>query len=106
MAGNPLNDPDLATKVVDVIDAVVSYIRDHTTRPLVKSARGLVFGLLAAFGVFAIIILFAIVVSRALQSLLDVFMSRDTAVWLSYFIASAVFLLVGTILMRRRHVKE
>ncbi len=106
MAGNPLNDPDLAKKVVDVIDAVVSYIRDHTTRPLVKSARGLVFGLLAAFGVFAIIILFAIVVSRALQSLLDVFMSRDAAVWLSYFIASAVFLLVGTILMRRRHVKE
>lgn len=106
MAGNPLNDPDLVTKVVDVIDGVVSYIRDHTTRPLVKSARGLVFGLLATFGVFAVIILFAIVVSRALQSLLDVFMSRDAAVWLSYFIASAVFLLVGTILMRRRHVKE
>jgi len=106
MVGNPLNDPDLATKVVNVIDGVVSYIRDHTTRPLVKSARGLVFGLLATFGVFAIIILFAIVVSRALQSLLNVFMSRDAAVWLSYFIASAVFLLVGTILMRRRHVKE
>ena len=100
MAGNPLNDPDLATKVVDVIDASVSYIRDRTTRPLVKSARGLVFGLLATFGVFAIIILLAIVVSRALQSLLDVFVSRDAAV------ASAVFLLVGTILMRRRHVKE
>ena len=106
MAGNPLNDPELATKVVDVIDGVVTYIRDHTTRPLVKSARGLVFGLLATFGVFAIIILFAIVVSRALQSLLDLFMSRDAAVWLSYFIASAVFLLVGTILMRRRHIKE
>ncbi|MFM8871526.1 MAG: hypothetical protein ACKOFD_08115 [Actinomycetota bacterium] len=106
MAGNPLNDPDLATKVVDVIDGVVSYIRDHTTRPLVKSARGLVFGLLATFGVFAIIIRFAIVVSRAVQSLLDVFMSRDAAEWLSYSIASAVFLLVGTILMRRRHVKE
>ena len=49
MAGNPISDPEFPKKTVDFIDRVVGAIRDRTTKPLVMAARGLVFGLLAAF---------------------------------------------------------
>ena len=106
VAGNPLNDPDLATKVVDVIDAIVSYIRDRTTRPLVKSARGLVFGLLATFGVVSVIVVLSVGIARGLIAALDAGLSHDQAVWGTYFILSALFFLLGTFLMRKRFKED
>lgn len=106
MATNPLSDPDWATRIVDFIDRWVSTIRRYTTQPLVTTARGLVFGLLGAFGFVAMVVLFVVGLTRGIQSALDLVVEHEASVWISYFILSAVFLFIGTILMRRRYTEE
>ena len=103
MASNPLNNPEWATRAVDLIDRIVGTIRKYTTQPLVYVARGIVFGLLAGFGLVVAIVLLLIGLSRGLQSLLDLAFEHEVSVWVSYFILSAVFLLIGIVLMRRRY---
>jgi hypothetical protein len=41
-----------------------------------------------------------------LHSLLDIWWSRDTAVWASYLIFGGVFCVIGMLLMRRRHPQD
>lgn len=106
MPSNPLTDPEWATRTVDFIDRNVARVRRYTTQPIVSTARGIVFGLLAAFGLIGVLVLGSVGLTRALQSALDTAVSRDAAVWLSYFIISALFLAAGTILMRKRFNKD
>ena len=106
MVSNPLTDPEWADRSVDFIDRVVSTIRRYTTQPLVTTARGIVFGLLGAFGVVAMVVLLVVGVTRALQSALDAVVDHDAAVWISYFILAAIFGLIGALLMRRRYTEE
>ncbi len=106
MVSNPLTDPEWATRTVDFIDRLVALVRKYTTQPLVTTARGVVFGLLGSFGVVAIIVLFVVGLVRGLQSALDALVNHQASVWASYFILSAVFLVIGSVLMRRRYTKE
>ncbi len=106
MVSNPLTDPEWADRCVDFIDRIVSTIRRYTTQPLVKTARGIVFGLLGAFGVGGIIVLLIIGLTRGLQAALDAVVNHEAAVWISYFILSAAFGLLGALLMRRRYTEE
>jgi len=106
MVSNPLTDPEWADRSVDFIDRVVSTIRRYTTQPLVTTARGLVFGLLGSFGVVAMAVLLIIGLLRGLQAALDALVTHDAAVWISYFILSAAFGLLGAVLMRRRYTEE
>ena len=106
MATNPLNDPEWATRAVDVIDRIVGSIRKYTTQPLIFVARGIVFGLLAGFGIAVALVLALIGLSRGLQSALDAVFEHEVSVWVSYFILSAVFLVIGIVLMRRRYTPE
>lgn len=106
MASNPLSDPAWATRAVDFIDRVVGTIRKYTTQPLVVVARGIVFGLLAGFGIVVALALFLIGLTRGLQSALDAVFDHQVSVWVSYFVLSAVFLAVGIVLMRRRYTPE
>lgn len=106
MPSNPLTDPDWAGRSVDFIDRVVATIRRYTTSPLLKTARGLVFGLLGAIGLISAFTLLCIVLVRGLQSALDAVVDHPTSVWISYFILSAVFLLIGIVLLRRRHAGD
>lgn len=106
MVSNPLTDPDWAGRTVDLIDRVVSTVRRCTTQPLVTLARGIVFGLLGSFGVVAVVILAITSLTRGLQSALDLVTYRAAAVWISYFVLSALFGLVGAALMRRRFTTE
>ena len=106
MASNPLNDPEWATRAVNLIDRVVGTIRKYTTQPLVVVARGIVFGLLAGFGVVVGLVLVLVGLTRGLQSALDAVFERDVSVWVSYFILSAIFLVVGAVLMRRRYTPD
>ena len=106
MASNPLNDPEWATRAVDVIDRIVGSIRKYTTQPLIFVARGIVFGLLAGFGIAVALVLALIGLSRGLQSALDAVFEHEVSVWVSYFILSAVFLVIGIVLMRRRYTPE
>ena len=103
---NPLTDPEWADRTVDFIDRVVSTVRRYTTQPLVTTARGLVFGLLGSFGIVGILVLLIVGLTRGLQAALDSVVNHDAAVWISYFILSAVFAVIGFILMRRRYTEE
>jgi len=106
MVSNPLTDPEWADRTVDFIDRVVSTVRRYTTQPLVTTARGLVFGLLGTFGVVCILVLLIVGITRGLQAALDSVVNHDASVWISYFILSAVFAVIGFILMRRRYTEE
>lgn len=106
MVSNPLTDPQLAARVVDRIDAIAAVVRRYTTEPAIKLVRGIVFGLLAMLGLLGVAALALIALPRALQSTLDVAVSHRAAVWISYYVFSALFLLVGSIAMRRRHSKD
>jgi hypothetical protein len=106
MVSNPLTDPEWADRTVDFIDRVVSTVRRYTTQPLVTTARGLVFGLLGTFGIVGILVLLIVGITRGLQAALDAVVNHDASVWISYFILSAVFAVIGFILMRRRYTEE
>jgi hypothetical protein len=103
---NPLTDPDWAARSVNFIDRWVQLVRRYTTQPLVATARGLVFGLLAAFGIVSILVVLSIGVTRGLIAALDTGLSHDQSVWGSYFILSALCFLLGTMLMRKRFKKD
>lgn len=106
MVSNPLTDPAWADRIVDLIDKTVSTIRRYTTQPLVTGARGIVFGLLAGFGIVTMIVLVLLGLTRGVQEGLDAFLPRDAAVWASYLILSGLFLAIGTLLMRKRYTEE
>ena len=102
MPGNPLTDPNWATEVTAQITTAVGNVRAKTTDNAVKVVRGLVFGLIGIFlGVVAVVLLL-VLVTRALQSLLDIWLEWDKAVWLSYFIVGGILTTAGLFLMSRR----
>lgn len=103
MPGNPLTDPNWAADVTNQITSVVGNVRDKTTGNVVRAVRAVVFGLLAAFlGLFAVVLL-VVILTRALQSLLDIWVGWATAVWISYLFLGAIFVLVGLFLMSKRN---
>ena len=103
MISNPFTDPRWAKKTVEAIDRWVDFISDKTTRPIANLVRLVVFGVIAVVATITIIVLALIGISRALNELLDIWLSRQDAVWISYFILSFVFVAIGAWLMRRRY---
>jgi len=100
---NPFTDPRWARKTVEAIDRWVDFISDKTTRPIANLVRLVVFGVIAVVATITIIVLALIGISRALNELLDIWLTRQDAVWISYFILSFVFVAIGAWLMRRRY---
>lgn len=106
MPSNPLTDPEWADRSVEFIDRNVARVRRYTTQPVVATARGLVFGLLAGFGIVGVVVMFCVGLLRGLQAALDNAFAHETSVWVSYFVVSGLFLLLGTFLMRKRFKEE
>jgi hypothetical protein len=52
------------------------------------------------------LVLLIVGITRGLQAALDSVVNHDASVWISYFILSAVFAVIGFILMRRRYTEE
>ncbi len=103
MISNPFTDPKWAEKTVSVIDRWIDFISDKTTRPIANLVRFVVFGLIALVATITIIVLALIGVSRGLNELLNVWLTRDDAVWVSYIVLSFIFLAIGAWLMRKRY---
>lgn len=103
MISNPFTDPRWAKKTVEAIDRWVDFISDKTTRPIANLVRLVVFGVIAVVATITVIVLALIGISRALNELLDIWLTRQDAVWISYFILSFVFMAIGAWLMRRRY---
>lgn len=104
MPGNPLTDPNWAATTADTVERVVTMVREKSTDKIVMLARGLVFGLVIAFGAIAAIVLLLIVLTRGLQSILDASgLEHATAVWISYFVIGGILCLGGAFCMAKRH---
>jgi predicted small integral membrane protein len=106
MVSNPLTDPDWAKRSVDFIDRFVQLVRNYTTKPLVYTARGLVFGVIALFGVVATLVLVLVGSMRGLNAAFDAAFERDKAVWITYFVLGGLLLIIGFLLMRRRFADD
>jgi len=106
MPGNPLTDPNWAADVTDQITTVVGNVRDKTTNNAIKVVRGVVFGLLGLLLGTTAITLLLIILTRSLQSLLDIWLEWDKAVYVSYFILGGIMTIVAWLLMLKRHGTE
>ena len=103
MAGNPLSDPEFPRKTVDLIDRVVGFVRDRTTKPVVAVVRGIVFGSIVGVVAVSLVVVVLIAVVRGTQELFELALSERRAVWASYFAVGFSFILVGALIMRARH---
>ena len=103
MPGNPLTDQNWASDIADTIVRVVGRVRDLTTDNLVLVARAIVYGLLGVILGITALVLFLIVLTRGLQSLLELAVSWERAVYLSYFVLGGICVAAGALMMAKRH---
>lgn len=87
---------------MDVVDRAVGVVRKRTTLPIVTLIRGLVFGTIIVVVGIVLIIVALITLSRGAHELLDIWLDRPTAVWVSYLVLGLAFLALGGVLMRKR----
>ncbi len=87
---------DWTTDLLDRLDHYIDVVRSNTTDRLVRLARLLIFGLIAAIlGTMA-----GVVALIALVRILDVVLPRE--VWLPYVVLGAIFLSAGLFLWSKR----
>ena len=87
---------DWTTDLLDRLDHYIEVVRSNTTDRLVKVARLLVYGLIAAIvGTMA-----AVVALIAVIRILDVVLPRE--VWLPYVLLGAIFLGLGLFLWSKK----
>ena len=87
---------DWTTDLLDKLDHYIAVVRGNTTDRLVRIARLVVFGVIAAIvGSMA-----AVLGLIALVRLLDVILPRE--VWLPYVVLGAIFLVAGLFLWSKR----
>ena len=102
MPANPLTDPNWADETTDTVVRLVGKVRDNSTTKIVYLARGLVYGIIAAFlGLFAVIT-FMIGLTRAIQAALDWQFDHDRSVYISYLLVGGIITLLGLLLFRKR----
>jgi hypothetical protein len=92
-------DTDWTVQAADTIEGLVTSIRNKTTVPLTTVARGIVFGILAAFAGGAAMVLFAILAVRVLNLL-------PGDVWVAHLITGMVFTLIGVFAWSKRRPVE
>jgi uncharacterized membrane protein len=103
MPANPLTDPNWATETTDKLVSLIDNVRSQTTQKVVYAARGAVFGVIAVMlGTFIAIIAF-VGLMRGLQSLLELAVGWDRAVYVSYLVLGAILSLIGLVLFRKRN---
>jgi hypothetical protein len=103
MPGNPLTDPNWAADLADTVERVVGTVREKATKPAVHVTRGIVYGLLAVFLGITALTLFLIGITRGLQAFLDLFVTPERAVYLSYLVIGGILCLLGALFFRKRH---
>ena len=106
MPANPLTDPNWAAELADTVERVVGTVRDRATTPVVHITRGIVFGLLGAFLGLTAVVLLLIGLTRALQALLDIGMTNERSVYVSYLLMGGILSLVGLLVLRKRRLPD
>jgi hypothetical protein len=90
---------DWAKQTTETLGRVVGEVRVKTTGPLIKVARAVVYGLLAAILGVAALVLVAILLIRVLDLL-------PGGVWVAQLIAGLIFTGAGLLMWRLRHTPE
>lgn len=103
MAGNPFTDPNWASDLADTVERVVGNVRDKTTTPILKAARFVVFGTLAAIIGIVAVVLVLIIATRGIQALLDIGLPHARSVYVSYFIVGGILSIAGLFLLKKRN---
>ena len=88
---------ELPARGADLVDTLVSLLRDKTVRPLTLVTRAVVFGII----VFAASVVTVVLLSISLIRLLTVY-AFDGRVWLSDLVVGAVFVIAGIIAWSKR----
>jgi hypothetical protein len=88
---------ELPARGADLVDTLVTLLRDKTDRPLTLVTRAVVFGII----VFAASVVTIVLLSIALIRLLTVY-AFDGRVWLSDLVVGAVFVIVGIFAWSKR----
>ena len=106
MPANPLTDPNWAADLADTVERVVGTVRQKATTPVVHITRGIVYGLLAVFlGITAVTVLL-IGMTRALQAMLDIGLTNERSVYVSYLLMGGILCVVGLLVLRKRQVPD
>jgi hypothetical protein len=89
---------DLPVRATDLVDTLVTLLRDKTVRPLTLATRAIVFGII----VFAASVVTVVLVSISLIRILTVY-AFDGRVWLSDLVVGLLFVAAGIVswIMRR-----
>ena len=98
-ASAPPQTPEWAVGALDKLDEVIAKVRSTTTERLVKVARLVVYGLLAAIMGVTALVLAVIAAVRALDELIP------GAVWSAYLPLGAIFTAAGAFLWSKKTVK-
>ena len=106
MARNPLTDPTWAENMTETIVSTVDKGRDRTTKPIIMIARGLVFGLLAAFLGLFVAVVGLVGAHRGLINFLEWPLDHDTAVWVAYLLLGGLLCLAGSVCMIKRQSQD
>ena len=88
---------DLPVRGADLVDTLVTLLRDKTVRPATLATRAIVFGII----VFAASVVILVLVSIAVIRLLTVYVF-DGRVWLSQLVVGAVFVVAGLVAWSQR----
>ena len=88
---------DLPVRGADLVDTLVTLLRDKTVRPLTLATRAVVFGII----VFAASVVTIVLVSIALIRILTVY-AFDGRVWLSQLVVGLLFVAVGIVAWSQR----
>lgn len=102
MPGNPISDQNWATDVTNQITTFVGDVRDKTTNNAIKAVRAVVYGLFGAIMGIVAVVLLLLVLTRGLQVLLDLFLSWERAVYVSYLVLGGILTIVGMLIMSKR----
>ena len=108
MPGNPLNNPDWAPQLADLVEKYVGMVRTTATIRVVKVVRGLVFGTIIGVLAISATVLGIILVTKLLQRIVNIggWVDTDSSVWVSYLVGAVVFGLIGVICMRLRRTPD
>ena len=95
----PATGQDWPVLATDRIEAVIETVREKTTVPAQKVARGIIYGLVAA--IMALLALVLIVIGLLRLHVYLPFQPEGRKVWVTYVALGAIFVLVGAFLWRR-----
>jgi uncharacterized BrkB/YihY/UPF0761 family membrane protein len=99
-------EDDWPSQAADAIERAVGSVRDKTTGPLLKLAKGVVYGTFAALvGVTALVIA-VIGAIHALDNYLPDSVFGERHMWAVHLIVGLVFVVSGGILWSRRRASE